>query len=217
MSTSVRALVNQPYKYGFVTDIPSESIGKGLNEEVIRQIWAKKGEPDFMLEFRLRAYRQWLKMSEPTWPNVSYPPIDYQNIVYYSAPKVQPKKKSLDEVDPVLLETFEKLGIPLSEQKRLANVAVDAIFDSVSVATTFREKLAKEGVIFCSMSEALREYPELVRKYLGSVVPIADNYYAALNSAVFSDGSFVYVPKGVRCPMELSTYFRINNGESGQF
>jgi Fe-S cluster assembly protein SufB len=170
-----------------------------------------------MLEFRLRAYRQWLKMSEPTWPNVSYPPIDYQNIVYYSAPKVQPKKKSLDEVDPVLLETFEKLGIPLSEQKRLANVAVDAIFDSVSVATTFREKLAKEGVIFCSMSEALREYPELVRKYLGSVVPIADNYYAALNSAVFSDGSFVYVPKGVRCPMELSTYFRINNGESGQF
>ena len=217
MSTSVRTLISQPYKYGFVTDIPSESIGKGLNEDIIRQIWAKKGEPDFMLEFRLRAYRQWLKMSEPTWPNVTYPPIDYQNIVYYSAPKVQQKKKSLDEVDPVLLETFEKLGIPLSEQKRLANVAVDAIFDSVSVATTFREKLAKEGIIFCSMSEALREYPELVRKYLGTVVPIADNYYAALNSAVFSDGSFVYVPKGVRCPMELSTYFRINNGESGQF
>jgi Fe-S cluster assembly protein SufB len=187
MSKSVRALVNQPYKYGFVTDIPSESIGKGLNEDIIRQIWAKKGEPDFMLEFRLRAYRQWLKMSEPTWPNVTYPPIDYQNIVYYSAPKVREKKKSLDEVDPVLLETFEKLGIPLSEQKRLANVAVDAIFDSVSVATTFREKLAKEGIIFCSMSEALREYPELVRKYLGTVVPIADNYYAALNSAVFSD------------------------------
>ncbi len=217
MSTSVRTLVNQPYKYGFVTNIASESIGKGLNEDIIRQIWAKKEEPDFMLEFRLRAYRQWLKMSEPTWPNVTYPPIDYQNIVYYSAPKVQQKKKSLDEVDPVLLETFEKLGIPLSEQKRLANVAVDAIFDSVSVATTFREKLAKEGVIFCSMSEALREYPELVRKYLGTVVPTADNYYAALNSAVFSDGSFVYVPKGVRCPMELSTYFRINNGESGQF
>ena len=217
MSTSVRTLVNQPYKYGFVTNIASESIGKGLNEDIIRQIWAKKEEPDFMLEFRLRAYRQWLKMSEPTWPNVTYPPIDYQNIVYYSAPKVQQKKKSLDEVDPVLLETFEKLGIPLSEQKRLANVAVDAIFDSVSVATTFREKLAKEGVIFCSMSEALREYPELVRKYLGTVVPVADNYYAALNSAVFSDGSFVYVPKGVRCPMELSTYFRINNGESGQF
>lgn len=217
MSTSVRTLISQPYKYGFVTDIPSESIAKGLNEDIIRQIWAKKGEPDFMLEFRLRAYRQWLKMSEPTWPNVTYPPIDYQNIVYYSAPKVREKKKSLDEVDPVLLETFEKLGIPLSEQKRLANVAVDAIFDSVSVATTFREKLAKEGIIFCSMSEALREYPELVRKYLGTVVPIADNYYAALNSAVFSDGSFVYVPKGVRCPMELSTYFRINNGESGQF
>ncbi|MFS8867092.1 Fe-S cluster assembly protein SufB [Synechococcus sp. H65.1] len=217
MSTSVRTLVSQPYKYGFVTDIPSESIGKGLNEDIIRQIWAKKGEPDFMLEFRLRAYRQWLKMSEPTWPNVTYPPIDYQNIVYYSAPKVKEKKKSLDEVDPVLLETFEKLGIPLSEQKRLANVAVDAIFDSVSVATTFREKLAKEGIIFCSMSEALREYPDLVRKYLGTVVPITDNYYAALNSAVFSDGSFVYVPKGVRCPMELSTYFRINNGELGQF
>ncbi|MFS8859774.1 Fe-S cluster assembly protein SufB [Synechococcus sp. H60.4] len=217
MSTSVRTLISQPYKYGFVTDIASESIGKGLNEDIIRQIWAKKGEPDFMLEFRLRAYRQWLKMSEPTWPNVTYPPIDYQNIVYYSAPKVKEKKKSLDEVDPVLLETFEKLGIPLSEQKRLANVAVDAIFDSVSVATTFREKLAKEGIIFCSMSEALREYPDLVRKYLGTVVPIADNYYAALNSAVFSDGSFVYVPKGVRCPMELSTYFRINNGESGQF
>jgi len=211
MSTSVRTLISQPYKYGFVTDIPSESIAKGLNEDIIRQIWAKKGEPDFMLEFRLRAYRQWLKMSEPTWPNVTYPPIDYQNIVYYSAPKVREKKKSLDEVDPVLLETFEKLGIPLSEQKRLANVAVDAIFDSVSVATTFREKLAKEGIIFCSMSEALREYPELVRKYLGTVVPIADNYYAALNSAVFSDGSFVYVPKGVRCPMELSTYFRITN------
>ncbi|MEN9223840.1 MAG: Fe-S cluster assembly protein SufB [Thermostichus sp. HHBFW_bins_43] len=217
MSTSVRTLVNQPYKYGFVTDIASDSIGKGLNEEVIRLIWAKKGEPDFMLDFRLRAYRQWLKMSEPTWPNVTYPPIDYQDIVYYSAPKVKEKKKSLDEVDPVLLETFEKLGIPLSEQKRLSNVAVDAIFDSVSVATTFREKLAKEGVIFCSMSEALKEYPDLVQRYLGSVVPVSDNYYAALNSAVFSDGSFVYIPKGVHCPMELSTYFRINNGESGQF
>ncbi|MEN9223593.1 MAG: Fe-S cluster assembly protein SufB, partial [Thermostichus sp. BF3_bins_97] len=217
MSTSVRTLVNQPYKYGFVTDIASDSIGKGLNEEVIRLIWAKKGEPDFMLDFRLRAYRQWLKMSEPTWPNVTYPPIDYQEIVYYSAPKLKEKKKSLDEVDPVLLETFEKLGIPLSEQKRLSNVAVDAIFDSVSVATTFREKLAKEGVIFCSISEALKEYPDLVQKYMGSVVPVSDNYYAALNSAVFSDGSFVYIPKGVHCPMELSTYFRINNGESGQF
>ncbi|MGQ9836410.1 MAG: Fe-S cluster assembly protein SufB [Cyanobacteriota bacterium] len=217
MSTSVRTLVSQPYKYGFVTDIASDSIGKGLNEEVIRLIWAKKGEPDFMLDFRLRAYRQWLKMSEPSWPNVTYPPIDYQDIVYYSAPKLKEKKKSLDEVDPVLLETFEKLGIPLSEQKRLSNVAVDAIFDSVSVATTFREKLAKVGVIFCSISEALKEYPDLVRKYMGSVVPVSDNYYAALNSAVFSDGSFVYIPKGVQCPMELSTYFRINNGESGQF
>ncbi len=217
MSTSVRTLVNQPYKYGFVTDIASDSIPKGLSEEVIQLIWAKKGEPDFMLDFRLRAYRQWLKMSEPTWPNVTYPPIDYQNIVYYSAPKLKEKKKSLDEVDPVLLETFEKLGIPLSEQKRLSNVAVDAIFDSVSVATTFREKLAKVGVIFCSISEALKEYPDLVQKYMGSVVPVSDNYYAALNSAVFSDGSFVYIPKGVQCPMELSTYFRINNGESGQF
>ncbi|MFQ3612368.1 MAG: Fe-S cluster assembly protein SufB [Cyanobacteriota bacterium] len=217
MSTSVRTLVNQPYKYGFVTDIASDSIGKGLSEEVIRLIWAKKGEPDFMLDFRLRAYRQWLKMSEPSWPNVTYPPIDYQDIVYYSAPKLKEKKKSLDEVDPVLLETFEKLGIPLSEQKRLSNVAVDAIFDSVSVATTFREKLAKVGVIFCSISEALKEYPDLVQKYMGSVVPVSDNYYAALNSAVFSDGSFVYIPKGVQCPMELSTYFRINNGESGQF
>lgn len=217
MSTSVRTLVSQPYKYGFVTDIASDSIGKGLSEEVIRLIWAKKGEPDFMLDFRLRAYRQWLKMSEPTWPNVAYPPIDYQDIVYYSAPKLKEKKKSLDEVDPVLLETFEKLGIPLSEQKRLSNVAVDAIFDSVSVATTFREKLAKEGVIFCSISEALKECPDLVQKYMGSVVPVSDNYFAALNSAVFSDGSFVYIPKGVHCPMELSTYFRINNGESGQF
>ncbi len=217
MSTSVRTLVNQPYKYGFVTDIASDSIPKGLSEEVIQLIWAKKGEPDFMLDFRLRAYRQWLKMSEPTWPNVTYPPIDYQNIVYYSAPKLKEKKKSLDEVDPVLLETFEKLGIPLSEQKRLSNVAVDAIFDSVSVATTFREKLAKVGVIFCSISEALKEYPDLVQKYMGSVVPVSDNYYAALNSAVFSDGSFVYIPKGVQCPMELSTYFRINNGDSGQF
>ncbi len=217
MSTSVRTLVNQPYKYGFVTDIASDSIPKGLSEEVIQLIWAKKGEPDFMLDFRLRAYRQWLKMSEPTWPNVTYPSIDYQNIVYYSAPKLKEKKKSLDEVDPVLLETFEKLGIPLSEQKRLSNVAVDAIFDSVSVATTFREKLAKVGVIFCSISEALKEYPDLVQKYMGSVVPVSDNYYAALNSAVFSDGSFVYIPKGVQCPMELSTYFRINNGDSGQF
>lgn len=217
MSATVKTLVNQPYKYGFVTNIEADTIPRGLNEDIIRMISAKKNEPEFMLEFRLRAYRQWQKMTEPTWSSVKYPPIDYQNIIYYSAPKQQAKKKSLEEVDPTLLETFEKLGIPLSEQKRLANVAVDAIFDSVSVATTFKEKLAKEGVIFCSISEALQEHPELVKKYLGSVVPIADNYFAALNSAVFSDGSFVYIPKGVKCPMELSTYFRINNGETGQF
>ncbi len=217
MSASVTTLVNQPYKYGFVTDIESDTLPRGISEETIYAISAKKGEPEFMLEFRLRAYRQWLKMTEPTWPDVTYPPIDYQSIIYYSAPKQAPKKQSLDEVDPTLLETFEKLGISLSEQKRLANVAVDAIFDSVSVATTFREKLAKDGVIFCSISEALKDYPELVKKYLGSVVPAADNYFAALNAAVFSDGSFVYIPKGVECPMELSTYFRINNGDSGQF
>jgi Fe-S cluster assembly protein SufB len=218
MTANVKTLVNQPYKYGFITDIEADTIPRGLNEDVIRLISAKKNEPEFMLEFRLKAYRQWQKMTEPTWPHVSYPQIDYQNIIYYSAPK---KKKetlnSLDEVDPALLETFEKLGIPLSEQKRLSNVAVDAIFDSVSVATTFKEKLAKDGVIFCSISEALQEHPELVRKYLGSVVPVADNYFAALNSAVFTDGSFVFIPKGVKCPMELSTYFRINNGDTGQF
>jgi len=217
MSATVQNLVNQPYKYGFVTHIESETIPKGLNEDIICLISAKKEEPAFMLEFRLRAYRQWLKMTEPTWQNASYPPIDYQDIIYYSAPKAKEKKKSLDEVDPELLETFEKLGIPLSEQKRLTNVAVDAIFDSVSVATTFKEKLAEKGVIFCSMSEAIKDHPDLVQKYLGSVVPVADNYFAALNSAVFSDGSFVYIPKGVRCPMELSTYFRINTADSGQF
>ncbi len=217
MTATVQNLVNQPYKYGFVTDIESDAIPKGLNEDVVRLISAKKQEPEWMLEFRLRAYRQWLKMTEPTWQHATYPAIDYQDIVYYSAPKVKEKKKSLEEVDPQLLETFEKLGIPLSEQKRLTNVAVDAIFDSVSVATTFKEKLAEQGVIFCSISEALREHPDLVRQYLGSVVPIADNYFAALNSAVFSDGSFVYIPKDTQCPMELSTYFRINNGESGQF
>jgi len=218
MSASVKTLVNQPYKYGFITDIESDTIPKGLNEDVVRLISSKKNEPAFMLEFRLRAYRQWLKMTEPSWQEASYPPIDYQNIIYYSAPK-QPKKKldSLDEVDPALLETFEKLGISLSEQKRLSNVAVDVIFDSVSIATTFKEKLAKDGVIFCSIAEALQEHPELIEKYMGSVVPIADNYFAALNSAVFSDGSFVFIPKGVKCPMELSTYFRINNGDSGQF
>jgi Fe-S cluster assembly protein SufB len=217
MTASVKTLVNQPYKYGFVTDIDSDTLPPGLSEDVVRLISAKKGEPDFMLQFRLRAYRQWLKMTEPAWPHVSYPPINYQDIIYYSAPKKKEKVGSLDEVDPVLLETFEKLGIPLSEQKRLSNVAVDAVFDSVSVATTFKEKLAEEGIVFCSISEAVEEYPDLVEKYLGSVVPTADNYFAALNSAVFSDGSFVYIPKGVKCPMDLSTYFRINNGESGQF
>ncbi|MEL6223291.1 MAG: Fe-S cluster assembly protein SufB [Cyanobacteria bacterium J06627_8] len=217
MTASVKTLVNQPYKYGFVTNIESDTLPPGLSEDVVRLISAKKGEPDFMLEFRLKAYRQWKKMAEPSWPHVSYPPIDYQDIIYYSAPKQQEKLGSLDEVDPVLLETFDKLGIPLSEQKRLSNVAVDAVFDSVSVATTFKEKLAEEGIVFCSISEAVEEYPDLIEKYLGSVVPVADNYFAALNSAVFSDGSFVYIPKGVKCPMDLSTYFRINNGESGQF
>jgi Fe-S cluster assembly protein SufB len=218
MTATVQALVNQPYKYGFVTQIESETIPKGLSEDVVRTISAKKNEPEFMLEFRLRAYHQWLKMTEPEWAHVSYPPIDYQSVSYYSAPK-QAKKKldSIDDVDPELLATFEKLGIPLSEQKRLSNVAVDAVFDSVSIATTFKKDLAKVGVIFCSISEALQEYPELIQKYLGSVVPIADNYFAALNAAVFSDGSFCYIPKGVHCPMELSTYFRINNGDSGQF
>ena len=217
MSASVQTLVNQPYKYGFTTDIETESIPRGLSEDVIRMISAKKNEPEFMLDFRLKAYRQWLKMSEPDWPHVSYPQINFQDISYYTAPKEQEKKKSLDEVDPALLETFEKLGIPLSEQKRLSNVAVDAVFDSVSVATTFRAQLAEEGVIFCSISEALHDYPELVQKYLGTVVPVSDNFYAALNSAVFSDGSFVFIPKGVQCPMELSTYFRINTEGSGQF
>ncbi|MGH8001853.1 MAG: Fe-S cluster assembly protein SufB, partial [Brasilonema sp.] len=217
-ATSVKTLVNQPYKYGFITDIEADTIPRGLNEDVIRLISAKKNEPDFMLEFRLKAYRQWQKMTEPSWSHVTHSPIDYQNIIYYSAPKQkQQKLNSLEEVDPTLIETFEKLGIPLSEQKRLSNVAVDAIFDSVSIATTFKEKLAQEGVIFCSISEALQEHPKLVKKYLGSVVPVNDNYFATLNSAVFSDGSFVFVPKGVKCPMELSTYFRINNGETGQF
>ncbi|OBQ45212.1 MAG: cysteine desulfurase [Aphanizomenon flos-aquae WA102] len=218
MSASVTTLVNQPYKYGFVTDIEADTIPRGLSEDVVRLISAKKNEPEFMLEYRLRAYHQWLKMTEPTWSHVQYPPINYQDIIYYSAPKQKKAKlNSLDEVDPTLLETFAKLGIPLNEQKRLSNVAVDAIFDSVSVATTYKGKLAKDGVIFCSFSEALQEHPELIKKYLGSVVPIADNYFAALNAAVFSDGSFVYIPKGLKCPMELSTYFRINNGDTGQF
>lgn len=218
MSASVKTLVNQPYKYGFITDIESDTIPKGLSEDVVRLISLKKNEPEFMLEFRLKAYRQWLTMTEPEWAHVGYPSINYQDIIYYSAPKQQKQKlDSLDEVDPTLLEAFEKLGIPLSEQKRLGNVAVDAIFDSVSIATTFKDKLAKDGVIFCSISEALQEHPELIQKYLGSVVPSGDNYFAALNGAVFSDGSFVFIPKGVKCPMELSTYFRINNGDTGQF
>ena len=217
MSATVQNLVNQPYKYGFISDIESDTIPRGLSEDVVRLISAKKEEPEWLLEFRLKAYRQWLQMTEPTWQNADYPAIDYQNIIYYSAPKVSEKKKSLDEVDPEMLEVFEKLGISLSEQKRLSNVAVDAIFDSVSVATTFKEKLAKDGVIFCSFAEAVREHPDLIKQYLGSVVPTADNYFAALNSAVFSDGSFVFIPKDTVCPMELSTYFRINNGDSGQF
>src|SRR5919201_231552 len=217
MSTA-ELLSKQEYKYGFVTDIESDVIPRGLSEETIRLIVEKKNEPDWMLEFRLKAYRHWLTMTEPKhWPNIRYPEVNYQDIIYYSAPKQKATKASLDEVDPELLRTFEKLGIPLSEQKQLAGVAVDAVFDSVSVATTYKEKLKKHGVFFCSFSEAGQEHPELVRKYLGSVVPTNDNFYAALNSAVFSDGSFCFIPKGVRCPMELSTYFRINNSESGQF
>lgn len=216
--SSLEILANQEYKYGFVTDIESDTIPRGLSEDTIKIISAKKNEPEWMFEFRMKAYRNWLKMTEPRhWANVEFPPIDYQNIIYYSAPKQKTLKKSLDEVDPELLKTFEKLGIPLTEQKQLAGVAVDAVFDSVSVATTYKEKLRKHGVIFCSFTEAIREHPELVRKYLGSVVPTNDNFYAALNSAVFSDGSFCFIPKGVKCPMELSTYFRINNSESGQF
>jgi Fe-S cluster assembly protein SufB len=217
MSTA-EILANREYKYGWVTDIESETIPRGLSEDTVRLISAKKEEPEWMLDFRLKAYRHWLTMEEPRkWPNISFPEVDYQDMIYYSAPKQKASVASLDEVDPELLKTFEKLGIPLSEQKQLAGVAVDAVFDSVSVATTYKEKLKKHGVIFCSFSEAVREHPEIVRKYLGSVVPTNDNFYAALNSAVFSDGSFCFIPKGVRCPMELSTYFRINNSESGQF
>nr|MBP9694347.1 Fe-S cluster assembly protein SufB [Alphaproteobacteria bacterium] len=207
----------QKYQYGFVTDVETEQAPKGLNEDVIRFISAKKNEPDWLLDFRLKAYRHWLTMVEPEWAMISYPPIDFQDAYYYSAPKMKEKLGSLDEVDPEILKTYEKLGIPISEQKMLANVAVDAVFDSVSVATTFRAKLAEEGILFCPISEAVQEYPELVKKYLGSVVPSGDNYYAALNSAVFTDGSFAYIPKGVRCPMELSTYFRINAANTGQF
>ncbi len=210
-------VTNSDYKWGFVTEIEEESFPKGLNEDVIRKISEKKGEPEWLLEWRLKAYRHWLTLEEPTWAHVKYDTPDFQDIRYYAAPKQKPKLNSLDEVDPELLETFEKLGIPLEEQKLLANVAVDAVFDSVSVATTFKETLKEHGIIFCSISEAVRDYPDLVKKYLGSVVPYTDNFYAALNAAVFSDGSFVYIPKGVRCPMELSTYFRINAMETGQF
>ena len=217
-TATLEHLANREYKYGFVTDIETETIGKGLTEETIHTISAKKNEPAWMLEFRLKAFRQWLKMTEPNyWANFVYPTIDFQNITYYAAPKQKAKKASLDEVDPELLKTFEKLGIPITEQKQLANVAVDAVFDSVSVATTYKKKLKEAGVIFMPFSEALIEHPDLIKKYLGSVVPVGDNFYAALNSAVFSDGSFVFIPKGVRCPMELSTYFRINTQESGQF
>lgn len=215
--TTIEELANREYKYGFVTDIETESLPKGLNEDIIKQLSAIKHEPGFMLEWRLKAYRHWLNMTEPHWANVKYNPIDYQEIVYYSAPKKKPQLNSLDEVDPELRKTFEKLGISLEEQKRLSGVAVDAVFDSVSVATTFKEKLAELGIIFCPMSEAIKNHPDLVEKYLGSVVPYTDNFYASLNSAVFSDGSFVYIPKGVRCPMELSTYFRINAANTGQF
>jgi Fe-S cluster assembly protein SufB len=214
----IEELASQEYKYGFYTDVEADSVPAGLNEDVIRIISEKKGEPEFMLEWRLKAYRHWLTMEEPHWSNVTYPPIDYQSIVYYSAPKSRKDgPKSLEEVDPEVLETYRKLGIPLQEQELLAGVAVDAVFDSVSVATTFKEKLADMGIIFCSFSEAVRNHPDLVQKYLGSVVPTTDNFYAALNSAVFTDGSFCYVPKGVRCPMELSTYFRINAANTGQF
>jgi Fe-S cluster assembly protein SufB len=217
MNAVLQNLVNQPYKHGFVTDIESDVAAKGLSEDTIGMISAKKNEPEWLLEFRLKSYQAWLKMDEPKWPNVHYPKIDFQAISYYAAPKQKPKLKSMDEVDPELLRTFEKLGVPLHERMALAGVAVDVIFDSVSVATTYKHKLAEVGVIFCSMSEAVLEHPELVKKYLGTVVPSGDNYYAALNSAVFTDGSFCFIPKGVKCPMDLSTYFRINTEESGQF
>ena len=217
MSALLQNLVNQPYRHGFVTDIESDVAPRGLSEATIRMISAKKNEPAWLLDFRLKSYEAWLQMKEPKWSNVHYPKIDFQAISYYAAPKQKPKLKSIDEVDPELLRTFEKLGVPLHERMALAGVAVDVIFDSVSVATTYKHKLAEVGIIFCSMSEAVLQHPELVKKYLGSVVPTGDNYYAALNSAVFTDGSFCFIPKGVKCPMDLSTYFRINTEESGQF
>jgi Fe-S cluster assembly protein SufB len=217
MSSQIDSLITRDYAAGFVTDIEQDTLPPGLDEDVIREISRRKNEPSFMLEWRLKAYRRWLTMKEPHWPNVRYEPIDYQAVSYFSAPKTKKPLGSLDEVDPEILRTYEKLGIPLNEQKLLAGVAVDAIFDSVSVGTTFREELAKHGVIFCSFGEAVQEHPEVIERYLGSVVPYSDNYFAALNSAVFSDGSFCYIPKGVRCPMELSTYFRINAADTGQF
>src|SRR6476660_1778883 len=217
MSSGIEALVNREYAYGFVTDVETDTVPAGLNEDIIRLISAKKNEPEFLLEWRLKAYRRWLTMKEPHWGNVQYPAIDYDSLVYYSAPKSVKPLQSLDEVDPELLRTYEKLGISLNEQKMLAGVAVDAIFDSVSVGTTMKEELGKLGIIFCSFGEAVQNHPELVEKYLGTVVPHSDNFFAALNAAVFSDGSFAYVPKGVKCPMELSTYFRINSADTGQF
>jgi Fe-S cluster assembly protein SufB len=220
MSTStqtIEQLASRDYKYGFFTDIEQDSAPRGLNEDVIRLISAKKQEPAWLLDWRLKAYRTWLTMKEPTWGNVKYGPINYQDIIYYAAPKSRPALESLDQVDPEIRRTFEKLGIPLEEQKLLSGVAIDAVFDSVSVATTFKEKLAELGIIFCSFSEAVQNHPDLIRKYLGTVVPYSDNFFATLNSAVFSDGSFAYIPKGMRCPMELSTYFRINARETGQF
>lgn len=217
MSAVLQNLVNQPYKHGFVTDIESDVAPKGLSEDTIKLISAKKDEPEWLLEFRLKAYQQWLKMEEPKWSSVKYPKIDFQAISYYSAPKPKKKLNSMDEVDPELLRTFEKLGVPMHERAALAGVAVDVIFDSVSVATTYKQKLAEVGIIFCSISEAVHMHPDLVKQYLGTVVPVGDNYYAALNSAVFTDGTFCFLPKGVKCPMDLSTYFRINTEESGQF
>jgi Fe-S cluster assembly protein SufB len=217
MSTAIENLVNRDYQYGFVTDVEADTLPRGLSEETVRQISAKKREPAFLLEWRLRAYRRWLTMKEPHWSNVTYPAIDYQAVSYYSAPKSKKPLGSLDDVDPELLRTYERLGISLTEQKRISGVAVDAIFDSVSVGTTMKTELSKLGIIFCSFGEAVQEHPDLVQKYLGSVVPYSDNFFAALNAAVFSDGSFCYIPKGVKCPMELSTYFRINSADTGQF
>src|SRR5262245_16930193 len=217
MGSQIDSLISREYAAGFVTEIEQDTLPPGLDEDVIREISRRKNEPKFLLDWRLKAYKRWLTMSEPHWPNVKYGAIDYQAVSYYSAPKTKKPLGSLDEVDPEILKTYEKLGIPLLEQKRLAGVAVDAIFDSVSVGTTMRDELAKHGIVFCSFGEAVREHPDLIEKYLGSVVPYSDNFFAALNSAVFSDGSFCYVPKGVRCPMELSTYFRINAADTGQF